>query len=362
MAKILVIEDEEAIRENLLELLEAEEFEVISAKDGQMGVEVAQQQLPNLILCDVMMPKLDGHGVLTALRQNPTTATIPFIFLTAKSDKSDFREGMELGADDYLTKPFGRNEVLGAIATRLKKQEIIDQQTEEKLGELRENLSVALPHELRTPLSGILGFSDLILYQLEDLSLPEIREMVEQIKESGERLYKLIQHFLCYAELEIIAKTPEKIQRLRSDRFEEVKELLEEIAIAKAQAGDREADLQLNLEKGSIAISPINFEKLLNELLDNAIKFSPPGSPIMITSTLKKGTYSFSIQNQGRGLTPEQIAQIGAYMQFERKLHEQQGSGLGLAIAKLLTDIHGGKLTLESIPGQFTTVTISLPT
>lgn len=121
MTKILVIEDEESIRENILELLEAEDFDAIWADNGILGFQLAKQQLPDLILCDVMMPELDGYAVLRALKGEPATATIPFILLTAKADKADFRQGMELGADDYVLKPCTLAELLKAIATQLEK-------------------------------------------------------------------------------------------------------------------------------------------------------------------------------------------------------------------------------------------------
>ncbi|MBW4561781.1 MAG: EAL domain-containing response regulator [Mojavia pulchra JT2-VF2] len=122
MPKILVIEDEELVRENLLDLLEAEDFDTIAAANGRIGVNLAIAEVPDLILCDMMMPELDGYGVLSTLRQDPLTATIPFIFLTAKSAKADFRQGMDMGADDYLTKPFTRAELLSAIMNRLERQ------------------------------------------------------------------------------------------------------------------------------------------------------------------------------------------------------------------------------------------------
>jgi EAL domain-containing protein (putative c-di-GMP-specific phosphodiesterase class I)/DNA-binding NarL/FixJ family response regulator len=122
MTKILVIEDEELVRENLLDLLEAEDYDTIAAANGRIGLNLAFSEVPDLILCDMMMPEVDGYGVLTTLRQDPLTATIPFIFLTAKSAKADFRQGMDLGADDYLTKPFTRAELLSAIVNRLEKQ------------------------------------------------------------------------------------------------------------------------------------------------------------------------------------------------------------------------------------------------
>jgi EAL domain-containing protein (putative c-di-GMP-specific phosphodiesterase class I)/ActR/RegA family two-component response regulator len=122
MAKILVIEDEELVRENLVEMLEAEDFETLSAVNGRIGLDIAFSELPDLILCDIMMPEMDGYSVVARLRDNPKTTTIPLIFLTAKAGKADIRQGMDLGADDYLTKPFTRAELLSAIMSRLEKQ------------------------------------------------------------------------------------------------------------------------------------------------------------------------------------------------------------------------------------------------
>lgn len=128
MKKILVIEDEPPVRANILELLEAEDYDAVGAENGFIGALWAQQHLPDLIICDVMMPEINGHEVLSALRQEPATETIPFIFLTAMADKADIRHGIELGADDYLTKPFTRAELLGAIASRFAKQEKLTKQ------------------------------------------------------------------------------------------------------------------------------------------------------------------------------------------------------------------------------------------
>lgn len=123
--KILVIEDNQEVRENLIEILELSNFSVLFAEDGTQGVELAQTQSPDLILCDVMMPKLDGFGVLNILGKRPDTAGIPFIFLTAKAERSDFRRGMNLGADDYVTKPFYKDELLSVIETRLRKTKLL---------------------------------------------------------------------------------------------------------------------------------------------------------------------------------------------------------------------------------------------
>ncbi|MEO0456815.1 MAG: response regulator [Cyanobacteria bacterium P01_A01_bin.114] len=178
MNKILVIEDEAQVRENIREILELNDYTVLSAENGQVGLHVAQTQQPDLVLCDVMMPVMDGYSVLESLRQMTQTAMIPFVFLTAKADRANLREGMNLGADDYLTKPFETRELLSSIQARLAKQQLIDadkaqriQQQEEinqtltktqlqaqetqKLADIKDELLRKISADLREPLSNI---------------------------------------------------------------------------------------------------------------------------------------------------------------------------------------------------------------
>lgn len=123
--KILLIEDNKAVRENIAEILELANYTVIDGENGKIGVDLATKEEPDLIICDIMMPELDGYGVLHMLSKNPKTAAIPFIFLTAKVERSDLRKGMEMGADDYITKPFDDIELLNAVETRLKKAQLL---------------------------------------------------------------------------------------------------------------------------------------------------------------------------------------------------------------------------------------------
>jgi DNA-binding NarL/FixJ family response regulator len=123
MKKILVIEDEPEMRRNLATILKLEKFSVLQAENGRIGIDLAKKERPDLILCDVMMPEMDGHGVLKALREDSNLVTTPFIFLTAKGEKADFRSGMDLGADDYLTKPVAKDDLLSAISARFKRIE-----------------------------------------------------------------------------------------------------------------------------------------------------------------------------------------------------------------------------------------------
>lgn len=126
MKSVLVIDDNQDIRENTAEILELAGYKTFTAENGKKGVEVAQREKPDVIVCDIMMPELDGYGVLHLLKKNPETENIPFLFLTAKTERGDFRKGMEMGADDYITKPFEDIELLNAIEVRLKKAAVLE--------------------------------------------------------------------------------------------------------------------------------------------------------------------------------------------------------------------------------------------
>ena len=171
MKKILVIEDEKSVLNNILEILESGGFKATGAKSGTLGIRMAKEQAPNLILCDIMMPEIDGYSVLSALKRENVTATIPFIFVTAKSDHTDMRYGMNLGIDDYIVKPFRRIELLDAIAIRLQRQTLVTQQYNaerqrveelhqrvqelEQLNATNSSLLRQLIEDLRQPLSSI---------------------------------------------------------------------------------------------------------------------------------------------------------------------------------------------------------------
>jgi CRP/FNR family cyclic AMP-dependent transcriptional regulator len=148
MKKILVIEDNEIIRENITEMLELSNYKICAAENGKVGVELALREKPDLIICDVMMPVLDGYGVLHMLHKNQSTQNIPFIFLTSKSDKTDFRKGMELGADDYITKPFDNTELLNAVESRLKKAELFKEELNNRRKGDQELLKISNSEEL----------------------------------------------------------------------------------------------------------------------------------------------------------------------------------------------------------------------
>ena len=364
MQKILIIEDQPDVRENIEAILELEDYETLIAENGEMGIEMAKNHQPDLILCDVMMPKLDGFGVVQALRQNPITSTIPLIFLTAKVDRLSLRQGMDLGADDYLTKPFTLDELINAVKARLSKQTLIQKDVNQELDKFRSNITRSLPHELLTPLNGILGMSDLLSNYYDTMDADEVQSCLADIKTSSERLHRLIQNFLLFAQLELFQSNPQQSQiwqnRLSKTTTNPVS-IIEKITQNIAQQIGRTDDLQLSLKEANIRISEQDLQKITEEIVDNAFKFSVKGTPIIVESILENQNFILTVTNQGRGMSSEQIAQIGAYIQFERKLYEQQGSGLGLVIAKRMTELYNGELEIQSTPNEKTIVSICLP-
>src|SRR5438046_8145404 len=208
MTKILVIDDDASLREIIQLSLEHAGFEVIKADNGVAGGQQACAQLPDLILCDVRMDNMDGYRTLAALRQDSVTAPIPFILMTGQADTAGMRQGMELGADDYLSKPFTVPQLLAAVNARLKKQQTVREQAERKLADLRANISLALPHELLTPLNGILGFSDILISDHTRLESTEIVSMAHAIRDSAKRLHRLIENFLILPQIELLVADP----------------------------------------------------------------------------------------------------------------------------------------------------------
>src|SRR5438876_7688333 len=359
MTKILVIDDDASLREIIQLSLEHAGFEVIEAENGAHGVQQACTHLPDLILCDVRMDKMDGYRTLAALRQDSVTAPIPFILMTGQAETAGMRQGMELGADDYLSKPFTVPQLLAAVNARLKKLQTVREQAERKLADLRANISLALPHELLTPLNGILGFSDIIITDHAHLQPEEVVSMAEAIRDSAERLQRLIENFLIYAQLELLQA--DQLQALREGKTFDVRHPIERVAQTRAERAGRSNDLVLNLCNADAAIAEDYFTKVAGELLENAFKFSAPGSPVHVEGSVSNGNFILRVSDRGRGMKAEHIAVIGAYMQFERKIYEQQGSGLGLTVAKRLTELHGGELTIQSERGVGTTVELKLP-
>lgn len=359
---ILVVEDEQTIRENIVDILESCDYRIFSAPNGKVGITLAKECSPDLVISDIMMPEVDGYGLIAELRAYPPTAHIPFIFLTAKADKSDIRQGMNLGADDYLSKPFKMNELLTAVESRIQQFKKRVEKAQEASESMRADLGKSIPHEFITPLNAILGFSEVLLAMNQDN--PEQLEMIQHINQGAKRLHRMVDNFILNAKLSVLTYDPNSKTVFGRERVQESVSALSMSIDDVSGALHRAVNIHNNVsDDPTIVMSNEHLTKIVYELLTNADKFSSDNHPITVhIDTSYHGQYQFlhcSITNIGRGFTPEQIAQIGAYVQFDRLVYEQQGIGLGIAIVQRMAQLYGGLFTITSVPNAETTVKFS---
>ena len=356
MSTILVIEDDDIVRRTVKRMVNRGGYNLLEATNGEEGIGKAEEALPDLILCDITMPKLDGYGTLERLQQNPETASIPFIFMTGLGDMQDIRRGMSGGADDYITKPFTREELLEAIRIRLEKRALIERASQEKMEELRGRIMYVLPHELRTPLSAVLGLAELLATDSDSMERERIGTIAKGLWDAGERLSRIIENYLIYSQIEIIASDIKRLQDANKSVVENPLDLIRGVATKTAAEKERQDDLLLNLQsKTSVRISNENLTRVVQELVDNAFKFSSPGDTVTVRCSDDEDFFVFEVRDHGRGMTADEIRRVGAYSQFQRDLYEQPGTGLGLIIAKRLAELHEGILQIESDPNQCVT-------
>lgn len=362
MKKILLIDASEIFLESTATILKMEHFDVYTATNGKEAYQAIIEIQPDLVLSDIIMPGIDGFELLDLIRQNPKTKSLPFVFMTMFTEKSYMRIGMEKGADGFLPKPFESVELLSVIDTQFKKSAMIDEKITQKLSEVGENLTYALPHEFRTPMNQIVFAAKYLNNHTEDLDTDDVKELAADILKSSNRLIEIIENYVLYSELISIAQNPEKIATLRSFLSFEPGMLLVDAARNQAEKYCRSADLVVEemAESLEIEMASDKYYMIVNELIHNAFKFSTAGTSVIVKSTIQNGRFTFSIKDHGRGMTTEQVRNIGAMMQFDRHEFEQQGMGLGLYIAKTLMELHDGTLKIISQKQQGTEIIGSL--
>jgi len=363
MKKILVVDDAEFILESTSTLLNFEGYEVITANDGLEGVDAAFEHLPDLILCDISMPNMDGYGVIEKVRSNERTMSTPFIFLTAFTEKQNMRQGMEMGADDFLVKPYTRDELLAAINSQWKKNKIVEKKIQGKVEEVGKNLNYALPHEFRTVINQVKGSAKIMSDSAEGIDPEEVHELTKDIALSCDRLLRITENFLLYVRIESIAQSPKQRDTLRTMKTDEPGALLYDLINNIAMKFERYDDLKIEnvLDELYVEMSTESFHKVIDELVDNAFKFSEKDTTILIDSWIDGDVMWTKIEDKGRGMSKSQIDNIGAYQQFERDMYEQQGVGLGLVIGKRLVELHDGEFKIESTEGEGTSISFSIP-
>lgn len=377
MQTILVIEDEALLREDLLEVLDMEGFQAIGAKNGREGVRLARNLLPDLILCDVLMPELDGYGVLSMLRQKPETALIPFVFLTAKGTVDDFRQGMKLGADDYLIKPYKQTELLETISTRLTKRNAILQlqkaamiQLQQKIEELQQTnlmkddfLSTA-SHELRAPMTNIMMVIQLLRRDpLDDRQ----QRYLSVLQAECSREIELINDLLDLQRLEASTYPLELETFVLQDWVPAIAEPFQ----TRAQERQQIIQVQVAAELPPFLSDAADLKRILMELMNNACKYTPPGGIIALSVYSSTSLHSpadavtavtFTVSNEAE-IPAEALPHL--FNRFYRVPQgdrwQQGGTGLGLALVQKLVERLGGSIQVTSESG-WTQFTIEIPT
>jgi His Kinase A (phosphoacceptor) domain./Histidine kinase-, DNA gyrase B-, and HSP90-like ATPase./Response regulator receiver domain. len=343
MKKILIVEDEQDIRESIQDLLLIKGFEAITASNGKDGLFLAVTKKPDLILSDIMMPEMNGLEFLDLVQKNTELAGIPFIFLTAKIEHTSLREGMSLGADDYLTKPVKNSDLLDAINRRLLKAENLRKSIEEDLKALVTQMSSTAQHEFNTPLNGILGFAE-IIKRKPNIAPDDLFRFAEILETSGYRLKATLDNIIMYQTILNKGLKPRNEDIILNSGF--IENITEKLQLKY----NRKDDLHINISESVKVFGSSDFlKKILAEIIDNAFKFSTPGNPVIIRTENNNGKQSLCITDEGRGLAPEQISSIGAFVQFERKKYEQQGLGLGLFISRELAKSCNWQVTLSPV-------------
>jgi two-component system, sensor histidine kinase and response regulator len=341
--------------------LESVGYEIDEAEDGKKGLDRAMEVLPDLILCDINMPGMDGFETLKELRKHKPSPSIPFIFITGEDPKTHMRRGMNLGADDFIMKPIDMNDLIKAVEVRLQGIERKKEETQKIVGELSESITRAMPHELRTPMTGILGLAELLKTQAEGMTPGEVKDLAELLFSSAIRMNQTLDKFWIHTQSLLLPNDAAKLAASRQTGTKNVERTIQHVAEELGNLHKRSSDLTFDLSPFSVAISERYFEQALKQIIENAFKFSDQGTGIVISSTLDHTSGIIVIQDHGRGMTENQILRIHACMQFEREHYEQPGIGLGLTIAKQLIKCHDGKLEIRGELGKGVTATISLP-
>jgi len=357
MKKILVIEDDPQIRLVLEVALSRNGYEIVTAENGEVGLRRARECLPDLILSDINMPKMDGRDVLHAVRADPILANRQFVLMTGDQKGGKQREGMDMGADDYLPKPFEIEQLLTCVRARLRRAEMSQRLEEGMMRRHADLFGETLPHEIITPLNGILGFAEILREDLGKIPHEEALHMLVNIETSAQRLHRTLMNFLLLMSLEKAANEPDQIP-LHPIPPDRAAQIVVQMAEKVAEKAGRTKDLVIAVDPLVVNKDETSFRTIVEHLIENACAYSAPGTPILVQFTLEDGRSTLRVGDHGRGMSAEQIAQIGVFTQFDRKVHEQQGLGIGLTLVKKLVQRQGGAIRFESTPQVGTTAIV----
>ena len=359
MFKILIVEDTLTIREEIHDILVMEGYTVFEAENGSIGFEIALKKHPDLIISDILMPKLNGFEMYKKLQNNKTTKLIPLIFLSAKAEKSDIRAGMNLGAEDYLTKPIDVEDLLNTVKIKIDKkillaQEIIDKTTtisatlQQQKKEL-DNYAQLISHELKTPLRNI---SDVLIWIREELAHPISSEnsinSIELLENKVERM-------------ELLLIKLEQYKNISPSSFKKNKINLNTIAkkvIAKLQVPSH-IKIEIKNKLPTLFADEIMLEKVFEILIQNALDhIDKKKGLILLACETTEEDYLFSIKDNGIGIKTKYHEKI---FEMFQTIDSNNSTGIGLSIVKKIISYYNGEVKVESKTNKETIFYFSLP-
>jgi len=359
----LLVDDNPLILNVLRGLLNNEGIRVLSSTNGQEALEILDQQSVDVIVCDVMMPRMDGYQLHERVRGCSKYAHIPFVFLSALGDNAEISQAKENGADDYLVKPFDPRELIAVVRGKIQRSKSIKGAETERYDSYRKRVIHTLSHEFRTPLVAINTGAELLLEQRDRLDHDKAANLLEAIKRGGERLERLVNDFMLLQQIE--GGLARRLFESRAS-VHSIQAVLDRIIEAREEmiSGERcTLDFSKIPYEISVRIYEPQIQDILDRLINNAIKFSTTERSIEIHSSLRDREVGIEIRDRGLGMDAIRTKEaVDAFGQINREKMEQQGSGLGLAIASRYAEINDGRLEFEERAGGGTIVTLILPT
>lgn len=366
-ATILVVEDDVHLMEGIRDILEINEYKVLTATHGKEGLEVLEQQSvpPDLIVSDIMMPSMNGYEFFEAVRAKNTWITIPFIFLTAKGERDDIHRGKRMGAEDYVVKPFSADDLLVAVSAKLDRKRQLDAAAQGGIAEIKRNILTILNHEMRTPLTYVVAYADMLGRDGPDLGLEDMRNFLRGINAGANRLRHLVESFILLVELE--TGEASNIFEVRSQPMMDFSAVLQSVRQKYTDIAE-ENGIRLEVEAPDelppVTVDHEYLSAAIECLVDNAIKFTDePGHTVTVRiAPSEDGGVEIAVSDEGRGIPPHELEHIfESFYQIDRERFEDQGAGSGLAIVKAVARLHQGTIDVSSTPGEGSTFTIKLP-
>jgi two-component system, sensor histidine kinase and response regulator len=370
-ATLLVVEDEPDLLLGIKDTLKLENYAVLTAANGKEALDLmnslGDKELPDLILSDIMMPKMDGMTFLREVRKKRKWTSIPFMFLTAKSAKVDVRSAMRMGVQDYIVKPFETEDLLLSIAAQVKRtqtlEELYGEFYKEEITDVKEGILAVLSHEFRTPLTLIVAYSEMLKgNQVNQMSEDELLFFLKEVNSGADRLRHLVENFILLMEMQ--AGESKGIYDLRKQPVTNMAEIIQQVHDKVIVLPEVTHACTLTMPNSLPAITghADYLVVMYRELLLNAIKFSEPTTLVKTEVEVIGDKLHIRVIDQGRGIPEEEFEKIWElFYQVNRDFFQNPGSGSGLTIAKGLTELHGGHIALESEEGQGSCFTLILP-